>query len=56
MILRINTPGLLIFKPATSSAAIFIRDARYWIFADIRYANIWQLIWRKIDTDTDVDL
>ncbi len=29
--------------------SVFIRDARYWIFADIRYADIFQLI--LADTD-----
>ncbi len=29
-----------------------LRDARYWIFADIRYANIFQLI--LADTDADI--
>ncbi len=28
------------------------RDARYWIFADIRYDDIFQLI--LADTDTDI--
>ncbi len=33
---------------------ILIRDARYWIFADIRYADIFQLILADTDADTDI--
>lgn len=30
------------------------RDARYWILADIRYADIFKLILSDADTDTDI--
>ncbi len=29
-------------------------DARYWIFAEIRYADIFQTILADINTDTDI--
>ncbi len=47
-----SQPPLLIFiKGANISGGhcIYIRDAWYWIFADIRYADIFQLILANID-------
>ncbi len=34
-----------------SNKYLYIRDARYWIFADIRYADIFKLILADADTD-----
>ncbi len=41
-------------KKSSTKKWILNRDARYWIFADIRYADIFQLILADTDTDTDI--
>ncbi len=42
------------WQKLTLKSYIHCRDAQYWIFADIQYANILQFIWPIIDTDTDI--